>query len=46
VDIIINRDNFLTLANIVIANPTCTNLMEHVSTTTMHATIIGIQNKA
>jgi hypothetical protein len=46
VDIVITKDNFRTLANVVIVNPTHTNLVQHVLTTTTHAVTIAIQNKA
>jgi hypothetical protein len=44
-DIVIIRDNFRTLADVVIANPTCPNLVQHASMTTLHATTIVVQNK-
>jgi hypothetical protein len=44
-DIIITRDNFQTLTNIVIANPTHTNLVQHASTTIVYATIVVVQDK-
>ncbi len=46
IDIVITRDNFQTLTNIVIADPTCTNLVQHTSITTAHAGTIAVQNKA
>jgi hypothetical protein len=45
VDIVIIRDDFQTLVNIVVANPIHTNLVQRVSMTTTHATTIAIQNK-
>ncbi len=44
-DIVITRNNFQTLTNIVIANPTHTNLVQHTSTTIVHATIVVTQDK-
>jgi hypothetical protein len=44
-DIVITRDDFWTWANVVIANPTCTNLVQCASTMTTHVTIVAIQNK-
>jgi hypothetical protein len=46
VDIVITRDNFRTLANVVIVDLICINLVQHALTTTMHATIIAFQDKA
>ncbi len=43
-DIVITRDGFQTLVDIVIANSTRTNLVQCASTTT-HAIIIAAQNK-
>jgi hypothetical protein len=40
VDIFITRNNFQTLANVVIANPTCIDLVQCASTTTTHAMIV------
>jgi hypothetical protein len=34
VDIIITKDNLQTLVDVVIVDLTCTNLVQHVSTTT------------
>jgi hypothetical protein len=46
VDIIIIKDNFCTLADVVIVNLTRTNLVSCVSTTTMHVAIVADQNNA
>ncbi len=46
VDIVIIKDNFQTMADIVIADPTCLDLVKHASTMTMHVTIVTIQDKA
>jgi hypothetical protein len=45
-DIVIIKDDFHTLANFVIANSIHTNLVQHVSTTTLHATIVAAKDKA
>jgi hypothetical protein len=46
VDIVITRNIFYILVDFVIADPIRTNLVQHVSTITMHATTIATQNKA
>jgi hypothetical protein len=46
VDIVITINNFRTLANIIIVNSTCIDLVQCVSMTTMHAITIVAQNKA
>jgi hypothetical protein len=46
VDIVIIKDIFHTLANVVIADPICRDLVQCASMTTMHATIVTAQNKA
>jgi hypothetical protein len=43
-DLIITRNNFQTLMDIVIVDSTCTNSMQCVSMTTLHA--IAAQDKA
>ncbi len=45
-DIVITRDDFWTWVDVVIANPTHTNLVQCPSTTTTHVTTFAIQNKA
>jgi len=45
-DIVIIKNNFWTLANVVIVDLTCTNLVQHVLMTITHATTIVVQNKA
>jgi hypothetical protein len=45
VDIIITKDNFRTLMDVVIANLTHTNLVQHASTMIMHVTIVIVQDK-
>jgi hypothetical protein len=45
VDIVITKDDFRTLVDVVIVDPTCTNLVQHVSTTT-HAIIVVAQDNA
>jgi hypothetical protein len=45
-DIVIAKDNFRTLVNIVIVDSICTNLVQCVSTMRMHATTFAIQYKA
>jgi len=45
-NIVITRNNFQTLTNIVIANPTHTNLVQHNSITTAHAGTVATQDKA
>jgi len=44
-DIVITKDDFWTLANIVIANPTHTNLVQLVLSMTMHVATIAAQDK-
>jgi hypothetical protein len=44
-DIVITRDNFQTLMDVVIADLTCPYLVFHVLTTTVHASIFAAQNK-
>jgi hypothetical protein len=46
VDIVITRDSFQTLANVVIIDSTRPNLVEHVFTIITHATIVAAQDKA
>jgi len=46
VDIVITKDNFRTLANIVIVDLICTNLVQCALTMTMHGTTFVIQYKA
>jgi len=45
VDIVITKDDFRTLVDVVIIDFTCTNLVQHVSTIT-HAIIVVAQNNA
>jgi hypothetical protein len=45
VDIVIIKDDFQTLVDIVVANSTRIDLVQHASTTTMHVATIAIQNK-
>jgi hypothetical protein len=45
-DIVITRNSFQTLVDIIIVNPTCTNLVQHALMMTMHVTTIATQNKA
>jgi hypothetical protein len=45
-DIVIIKDDFQTLANIVIIDLTCTDLVQHALTMTMHVTTIAIQDNA
>jgi hypothetical protein len=45
-DIVIIKNDFQTLANVVIVNLTHTNLVQHVSTATPHATTIVVKDKA
>jgi len=45
-DIVITRDDFWTLTDIVIANLTHTNLVQHALTMTTQASIVATQNKA
>jgi hypothetical protein len=45
VDIVITKDDFWTLVDVVIIDPTCTNLVQHVSTTT-DAIIVVVQDNA
>jgi hypothetical protein len=45
-DIVISRNNFQTLVDIVITDSTCINLVQRVSTTTTHVATIVAQNKA
>jgi len=46
VDIVITRDSFQTLADVVIIDPTRPNLVQHVFTTITHAMIVVTQDKA
>jgi hypothetical protein len=43
-DIVITKEDFWILAYIVIIDPTCTDLVQHALSTTMHATTIVTQN--
>ncbi len=43
--VIITRDYFWILADVVFTNPIHTNLVQHASTMTMHVTIVVVQNK-
>jgi hypothetical protein len=45
-DIVIIRNSFHTFTNVVIVDLTRINLVQRVSTTTMHATIVVVQDKA
>jgi len=45
-DIVITRDIFQTLVDVVIVNLIHTNLVQHASTMTTHPTTIIAQNKA
>ncbi len=45
-DIVITRDNFRTLANVVITNPTHINLVQCASMTIVDAVIVIAQDKA
>jgi hypothetical protein len=45
-DIVITRDGFQTLVDIVITNSTHTNWVQHAWTTTINATIVSARNKA
>jgi len=45
-DIVIIKDDFQTLANVVIVNSTHINLVQCVSMTTLHATIVAAKYKA
>jgi hypothetical protein len=45
-DLVITKDNFQTLMDVVIADLTRTNLMQCVSMTTLHVTTIVTQDKA
>jgi hypothetical protein len=44
-NIIITKDNFQTLRNVVIVDLTHTNLVQHVSMMTMQAATIVVQDK-
>jgi hypothetical protein len=46
IDIVITKDNFWTLTNVIIANLTHTDLVQCALTTLAHATIVAVQNKA
>jgi hypothetical protein len=46
VDIVITKDNFHTLVDVVIVDLIHINLVQYALTTIMHATIIAAQNKA
>ncbi len=45
-DIVIIKDDFQTLVNVVIVDSTHTNLVQRVSMTTLHATIVATKYKA
>ncbi len=45
-DIVITRNGFQTLANVVIINSTCTNLVQCALTMTTHVTTIAVQDNA
>jgi hypothetical protein len=45
-DIVITRDNFRALADVVIIDPTCIDLVQCDSTTTSHVGIVVAQDKA
>jgi hypothetical protein len=45
VNICINRDNFQTLVDVVITNPTCPHMVLHASSTIAHATTVATQEK-
>jgi hypothetical protein len=45
-DIVIIKNNFCTLADVVIANPSHINLMQHASTMIMHVATITVQDNA
>jgi hypothetical protein len=44
-DIVITRNDFQTLVNVVIIDLTCTNWGQCTLMTTTHATIVAAQNK-
>ncbi len=46
VDVVITKDNFQTLVDIVIVNQIRTDLVQHASTMIVHAATIAAQNKA
>jgi len=45
-DIIITKDSFRTLVDVVITNLTHIDLVQHASTTTMHGATVAAQDKA
>jgi hypothetical protein len=45
-DIVIIKNDFHTLANVIIVDSTHTNLVQHVSTTTPHASTVAAKGKA
>ncbi len=45
VDIVITRNDFWTLANVVIVALTCTDLVQHALLIIAHAITIAVQNK-
>jgi hypothetical protein len=45
INILITRDNFWTLVNIVITNLTYPNIVQCLMSMTMHATIVAVQKK-
>jgi hypothetical protein len=45
VDILIIKNGFETLMDVIIVNPTYTNMVERASTTTTHAMMMVIQEK-
>jgi hypothetical protein len=44
-DISIARNDFQTLVDIIIVDPTCTNLLQHASTMTTHVATLATQYK-
>jgi hypothetical protein len=46
VDIVIAKDNFQTLANVVIVDLICIDLVQHAMTTITHGTIVVVQDKS
>jgi hypothetical protein len=45
VDILITTDNFQTLMDVVIIDPTCINMVQRTSTMTTHAMTLATQKK-
>jgi len=45
-NIVITRDDFQTLVDVVIVDLTCTNLVQCASTMIVHVTTIVVQDKA